>query len=225
MRYYCRNPKCRSKLPAPVSNPREAFCARGCHTSFYRKRCLVCEQPMERKTEHQLVCGKRRCRNALQGSFDGGRYHASSNVVRPSKTPDFIDPKTALKPDRPWRIVAGPQLSLSQFHCATIPDGPNCQWKGGEFERVEAKNRQLLEQNFAQLDAKGTDICATCGVGEDLVDHRPDPHRPEHTVTLCRGCRDKGRDHIAKPQPGLVIPDDLSIPPFLKRRPKTPLAA
>jgi hypothetical protein len=73
IRKMCRYPRCGSKLPAPVSNPREAFCARGCHDGFYRKRCLVCEQSMERKTEHQLVCGKRKCRNALQGSFDGGR--------------------------------------------------------------------------------------------------------------------------------------------------------
>jgi hypothetical protein len=38
LRHYCRNPRCRSKLPNPIANPREAFCARGCHGSFYRKR-------------------------------------------------------------------------------------------------------------------------------------------------------------------------------------------
>ena len=59
VRHYCRNPKCRSKLKATVENPREAFCARGCHSAFYRKRCRVCEEPMERKTENQKVCGKR----------------------------------------------------------------------------------------------------------------------------------------------------------------------
>ena len=75
LRRFCRHPKCRSKLKTPVENPREAFCARGCHSAFYRKRCLVCEEPMERKTENQLICGKRRCRNALQGGFNGGRYH------------------------------------------------------------------------------------------------------------------------------------------------------
>ena len=48
VRHYCRNPKCRSKLKTPVENPREAFCALGCHSAFYRKRCLVCEGPMER---------------------------------------------------------------------------------------------------------------------------------------------------------------------------------
>jgi hypothetical protein len=65
-RHHCRNPRCRMKLPASVYNEREAFCTKGCHSSFYRKRCLVCEAPMERKTERQLICGKRRCRKALQ---------------------------------------------------------------------------------------------------------------------------------------------------------------
>ena len=75
MRSICRNPKCRSKLPAQVSNPREAFCARGCHSGFYRRRCLVCEEPMERKTEQQPICGKCPCRNALDGgSIHFGRY-------------------------------------------------------------------------------------------------------------------------------------------------------
>lgn len=40
---------------------------------------------MERKTENQLVCGKRKCRSALQGSFDGGRYHVASRMLTPLK--------------------------------------------------------------------------------------------------------------------------------------------
>jgi hypothetical protein len=43
-RHYCRNLKCRSKLPAPIENVRKAFCCRGCHSAFYRTRCLVCEK-------------------------------------------------------------------------------------------------------------------------------------------------------------------------------------
>ena len=85
VRYRCRNLRCRSKLPAPVANTREAFCARGCHSSFYRKRCLVCEGPMERKTERQLVCGKRTCRNALQARSDLGRYHPSDDMISTPK--------------------------------------------------------------------------------------------------------------------------------------------
>ena len=61
-RHYCRNPRCRSKLPAPVENEHHAFCTRGCFESFYRSRCLVCEEPMRRKRERQrLKSGHRRC--------------------------------------------------------------------------------------------------------------------------------------------------------------------
>ena len=47
LRHYCRNPRCRTKLAAPVSNPRDAFCCRGCFDSFYLHRCAVCEGPIE----------------------------------------------------------------------------------------------------------------------------------------------------------------------------------
>ena len=45
-RHYCRNVRCRSKLSAPVENEHHAFCTRGCHASFYRARCRVCERPL-----------------------------------------------------------------------------------------------------------------------------------------------------------------------------------
>jgi hypothetical protein len=51
LRHYCRNPRCRMKLQAPVENEHRAFCCRGCFESFYRSRCLVCEEPMRRKTD------------------------------------------------------------------------------------------------------------------------------------------------------------------------------
>src|SRR6516162_4632612 len=61
-RHYCRNPRCWSKLPAPVENEHHAFCTPGCHASFYRSRCLVCEESMRRKRERQrLKSGHRRC--------------------------------------------------------------------------------------------------------------------------------------------------------------------
>ena len=148
VRHYCRNPKCRSKLKSAVSNPREAFCARGCHTSFYRKRCLVCEEAMERKTENQLICGKRRCRNALQGGLNGGRYHASSSVINPLKTSIKPGVKSGVRGERPklWTVVAaGTPIRANQYHCATVPDGPNCEWANGEYERIEAKNRAALK--------------------------------------------------------------------------------
>jgi hypothetical protein len=53
LRYRCRNPHCRMKLPEPVENEHHAFCTPGCHASFYRSRCLVCEEPLRRKGDRQ----------------------------------------------------------------------------------------------------------------------------------------------------------------------------
>jgi hypothetical protein len=119
-RFYCRNPRCRSKLPAPVANPRDAFCARGCHASFYLRRCLVCEGPITRKRGDQKLCRKAKCHSAWRARSGFGRYAPLSAAKSAPKTPDFIDSKQALEPDRPWRIIAGPELTASAFHCATV---------------------------------------------------------------------------------------------------------
>ena len=63
-RVYCRNPKCRSKLKIPISNPREAFCTRSCWQQFHRHRCLVCEREMPRNAEHQRTCYRAQCKTA-----------------------------------------------------------------------------------------------------------------------------------------------------------------
>ena len=107
LRHYCRNPRGRSKLKIPVASDRAAFCARGCHTQFYRSRCLVCEALMERNTERQLICGKRRCRNALQARQNLGRYHGSRSVVSPLENPIKSGLKTRLVDDRgiEWAIA------------------------------------------------------------------------------------------------------------------------
>ena len=154
VRRYCRNPSCRSKLPSPAFNSREAFCARGCHTSFYLRRCLVCEGPLQRRNKTQRVCRKTRCRNAWRAKAGFGRYLPSSAVSLASKTLDFIGSKPPLKPDRAWRQIAGPKLSPSQLHCATVPDGPNGQWEGGKYRRIEDRNRALLKAHFSAQAAK-----------------------------------------------------------------------
>jgi hypothetical protein len=110
LRHRCRNPKCRSKLPAPVSNEREAFCCRGCFNAFYRHRCLICEQEMDRKNEGQKVCSKRKCRNALRQLKTAGsalgRYFPRSASLAPQEVPDFIESESASANSRaavtPW---------------------------------------------------------------------------------------------------------------------------
>ena len=81
MRKFCRNPKCRMKLPTPTSNEREAFCCRGCYQSFYLHRCLVCEKAIERTTANRKICKKSKCRNALAAGEGFGRFHGN-----PAKT-------------------------------------------------------------------------------------------------------------------------------------------
>jgi hypothetical protein len=117
---FCRHRKCRTKLKKPVSNPREAFCSRGCHTSFYLNRCLVCEEPLQRRNKTQKVCRKSRCRNAWRGEAGSGRYSPSTGVGSASKTPNSIGLKWAPRQDRAWHQVAGLELSASQLHCGLI---------------------------------------------------------------------------------------------------------
>jgi hypothetical protein len=217
-RHYCRNPRCRSKLPAPVSNPREAFCARGCHSSFYRKRCLVCEAKMERKTEHQLVCGKRKCRNALQAGQSLGRYHAARTVVSTPKNAANTGIKSPVADGRGWRIVAGPPLTPSQLHCATVPDGPDLgldglpTWEGGSFQRIEARNKAMLRAHFREKAAE----CL-------IQPHHPPvnvlggykfPDAPAVDLTPIEQETPIPTTNPLYPEPGV---DPLEIPRFLRR--------
>jgi hypothetical protein len=114
LRHYCRNPRCRSKLPSPASDPRKAFCTRGCHSSFYLKRCVVCEASFTKTRTNQKVCRKARCRQAFRRTKE--RFIA----FEASKSPDFIGSKPPPASDRPWRIVAGPELSRLALHCAIV---------------------------------------------------------------------------------------------------------
>jgi hypothetical protein len=59
---------------------REAFCTRGCYGSFYLKRCVVCEGPIERKAANQKVCKKNKCRNAWKPDL-------ASDATRHQTTP------------------------------------------------------------------------------------------------------------------------------------------
>src|SRR6516164_8812288 len=77
LRHYCRNPRCRSKLPSPASDPHKAFCTRGCHSSFYLKRCLVCENDKPAgSTARRIVCRRPKCESKYRQNR--GRYSFSA---------------------------------------------------------------------------------------------------------------------------------------------------
>jgi hypothetical protein len=115
LRHRCRNPRCRAKLAEPVENKRSAFCCRGCHQQFYTKRCLACEQPMERTAPNKRLCGRRACANefnALKAHGILSRYTSGPNPKADSKKPIKTGTFSRLKSDRGWRQVAGPPISL-----------------------------------------------------------------------------------------------------------------
>jgi hypothetical protein len=87
---------------------------------------------MERKTGNQLVCGKRKCRNALQDQLALGRYHGPSSPKLRQKVPDSIGSARPLKTGlgSVWGVVAaGAPITANQYHCATV---------GGEETSAEA---------------------------------------------------------------------------------------
>jgi hypothetical protein len=89
LRHQCRY--CRTKLFEPTDNLYRAFCCRGCHTSFYRSRCLVCEEPIRRKNERQRFgSGHKRCQGEYRRfphRYDHSGYHPSQNARGPLKNP------------------------------------------------------------------------------------------------------------------------------------------
>ena len=101
LRQRCRNPRCRGKLKLPTYNVRDAFCCRGCFTGFYRSRCLVCEEPIVRKTEGQRLCQRPKCRNEFRR--DRARFHSVRYpVMPPSQT---STPKVPVKRALLWPIL------------------------------------------------------------------------------------------------------------------------
>jgi hypothetical protein len=107
LRHYCRNPRCRSKLKQPVENPRAAFCTHGCHSSFYLKRCLVCERPLVKKSTQQKVCFRNTCRRAFRQQKSYFGYRGSPSTTQPQEVPILRASK--------WVVIAGPPLTPDQL--------------------------------------------------------------------------------------------------------------
>jgi hypothetical protein len=204
LRHFCRNPKCRSKLKDPTSNIREAFCSlkpNGCRDRFYRLRCYVCEEKKTGRLDAH-ICGRRKCKNAIRSLH---RTEDTSRVEIGVGNPIKPGLPEADKYGRAWKVVAG-EISPNASHCAAVSDGSNCHWKGGELERVEAKNRAVLKAaEEAEIEANGyfterdwRGVISPDGVPCFLTCFRPAP---------------AVKAQVALPP----IPEDLSIPTFLRR--------
>ena len=114
LRHYCRNPHCRGKLKEPVDNPRNAFCCRRCHATFYRKRCLVCEKPFKRVREDQRTCGRSKCKGEFRRHSVRFWGEWLPNPQIPGETlsapqnPIKSGIKTRIEGDRGWRNSSSP---------------------------------------------------------------------------------------------------------------------
>jgi hypothetical protein len=86
LRHYCRNLRCGAKLKEPVENLRAAFCCRGCFNSYFRGRCLVCEQAYQRAAEHQKLCNRRKCRRDYNNNAVAYASPWGPQTSKPSQT-------------------------------------------------------------------------------------------------------------------------------------------
>jgi hypothetical protein len=142
VRHRCRNPRCGAKLRLPVTNPRDAFCAAGCFTAFYRRRCLVCERAIIRGTERQRLCGRQKCKGEFRRHkerFFPTRYPPSGLSPNASRNPIKSALKTRSKAGRGFVQTAGPELSPIAFGLATLPLDPEL------VARLERAHRNYFE--------------------------------------------------------------------------------
>jgi hypothetical protein len=210
MRKMCRNPRCRSKLPAPVSNEREAFCVRGCYSGFYLHRCRVCEEalPKTSKGRPRLICKKAKCRNAWNAGEGFGKYADSAERYPVSRNPEKSAGNAANaggfergKPARGWRIVAGAELSPTSFRFATLP------LDDATADRVSRVNRGYWKE-----------ACRAAEERTVLKRHHP-------PVNILGGYKFPDAPDLWPPasppasEPMPIVGDGLDIPDFLLLRP------
>jgi hypothetical protein len=243
LRHHCRNPRCRMKLKEPVGNPRDAFCARGCYESFHLKRCRVCEKSLEakyRKVKPKIAGGHTRYVKVEKSSPTCGATDCKRRWRQKDNTGRFSAPKQAtgyqgsqksnLRKETPaaqalfgaiqgpiWRQTVGSPLTPNQFHCATIPDGPDSEWQGGEFQRIEAKNRAALREHFREL-AKQCLIQPHHPPVNVLGGYRF-PDAPTIDLSPLPANDTPRRLDWRACSPSVPVADDVSTPDFLKREP------
>jgi hypothetical protein len=204
-RHYCRNPKCRTKLPAPTGNEREAFCTRGCHGSFYRHRCIVCERDMPRNTEHQKVCYRADCKDRWRKRL------ISSRFLQSDRPPSYWGSGPSISTIRK-SIKSGLETGDKSGRAVHISAGEH--WTGTWHTLVPIAGPVLSANNYTG---------AVVGAGEALT--ASDRLNAAHWRSAKAG--EWGYRKPAAPisesapiaSPSLIpdLPDDLSIPAFLRR--------
>ena len=145
-RCYCRNPACRQKLPRPVADKRDAFCDVQCQFRYSQFNCPVCDKPLLKsdRQKRKRFCSER-CKSTyhrnsarFERPFSGPARGMAGATRSPPKSPEISTAISDHFGGQPLRKIPG-EIGPNAFHCATVPDGPDCQWEGGSYERTEAR--------------------------------------------------------------------------------------
>jgi hypothetical protein len=196
-RVRCRNQRCRSKLPIPTDNQHKAFCTPFCYGQFYRWKCKVCENPIQKGRRRKVPdhCHDRRCRRHFRRYSETYRYPTSPVVNLGSRSADFTGLKSAHKSDRAWAQIVGPPIDPINL---MIPFEPVfaarlARMHGQLLEKVRraAEEKTLLKRHHPPVNVVGG-YCF--------------PNAPEIELSLADPV--KAEDHNF---------GDLSIPDFLRR--------
>jgi hypothetical protein len=196
LRHFCRNPHCRSKLQEPTANLHRAFCVHGCHQQFYRLRCIVCEKELPPGRSDRRFCRKPSCRN---------QYYRNPVLF------DFNAPKLG--------------LGTGRAHLASkssIKPGTFSSDSGDRPWRIVAAGSAISANAYH---------CASLPIDPDTARRTVaanDWGRIRQEIAWSRRVH-RQRDSKAETAPPVIvdnpyldqIPDDLSIPGFLRRVPET----
>jgi hypothetical protein len=230
-RHYCRNPRCRMKLAEPVDTERRAFCTPGCHASFYKSRCLVCEKPFAGGRQNRRFCKGDKCAAAHRQNPEIYRF---GGIVPPVKVKASEVPvkwafKSGIRTGRGWRWEQfGDEHWLftrdDEFQARLIPDGelyivrlgPGIDYGTATLENAKRRTVSLalarlpVEPRYRERLAR-------------LNELPPDPpqYLLPHTGTYLAGLANVEHAQCA---PSIVPdnirsddPTDLSIPDFLSK--------
>jgi hypothetical protein len=198
LRIRCRNPQCCDKLKTPTENPRDAFCCASCEASYYRTHCRVCQQSITPGTARRELCGKARCINEFRRQrlrFSSVWYPSPKTAAKLKKTSTKSRAKTGAKTDRA-------DIDLA------------------------------IRESLRQLDAEKTSVSRRTNLRYWREARQPGCliQRHDPPVNILGGYKFPDAPKIdldspiakAPPPPkaiagDLIIPDDLSIPKFLRR--------
>jgi hypothetical protein len=207
----------------------------GCHASFYKNRCLVCEQPIQqpKRGGERNLCQRAACRNEYRRFphlFAVARRKpapSAGNAETTSKTPVKLGPFWRDKSGRAWRWEEVEQLDGDKHwtehwlinreddvQARLIPDGDRHIVRlspGIDLGRLplEEAKRHAISLSLGRLPLEPKLAARLAKVNELLLDP------PQNFVLWCA-------DYLAR----LAVVgshvvtddnDDLDIPPFLQR--------